>query len=393
MKREESLLFSGRILLCVLAVLFSLISFRGPAVAEEPEKNGILAIGTARMSQGNVAEARKRALSAALGRGVEEYLLRRLGGQALANQLSVFVEELVPAAREEVANFNIVGEEETGEHYRVLVSVRINEATLERVLEEKGFLREEGPPVKVLFMVSNREPGAEGPVYWWKSPEEDRGLLPMELALHRAFEERGFSLASRTLKVPEGEEEEALRKPDLTPEQAAEWGRVCSAEVVVIGSSLQSEGMISIYLRALDAATAAPLAEQGAQVRLDDSLSGQDRIQDGIERAVQRVSERLAPVVQEAFQRVEGEVDRFHLTLQGLGSFQQLKRFTQYLKEHIPGVESLSQTRFKGDSVTLAVGYREGVDHFLEVLRAREDMPFFAEFRKMGEGEVVVTLR
>jgi len=393
MKREEFLLFGGRISLFVVAVLFFMASFSGPAIAEEPEEKGILAIGSAKLTQGNVAEARKQALSEALGRGVEEYLLRRLGGRALADQLSLFVEEMVPAAREEIANFHILGEEETAKHYRVLVRVRINEATLESVLEEKGFLREEGPPVKVLFMVSKREPGTEGPLYWWKSPEEDRGLLPMELALHRAFEVRGFSLASRTLKAPEGEEGEALQKPDLTREQAAEWGRLCSAEVVVIGSSIQSEGMISMHLQALDAATAAPLSEQGAQARLDESLSGNDRILDGIDRAAQRVSERLAPAIREAFQRVEEEADRFHLTLQGLGNFQQLRQITQYLKEHIPGVESLSQTRFKGDSVTLAVGYRDGVDHFLEVLREREDLPFFAEFQKTGEGEVVVTLR
>lgn len=393
MKREEFLRFGGRFMLCAVGFLFSLAFLRGLSVAEEPEIDGILAIGAAPLTRENVAAARKRALSDALSRGVEEYLMRRLGERALADQLSLFIEELVPAAREEIANFHIVGEEEAGEHYRVLVRVRMNEETLERVLEEKGFLREQGPPIKVLFMVSKREPGAEAPVYWWKSPEEGSGLMPLELALHRAFEERGYSLASRTLKAPEGEGGEALQQPDLSGEQAAQWGRLCSAEIVVIGSSIQREGMISMHLRALDVATASLLAEQGTQVRLDDSLSGQDRILDGIQRAVQRVSERLAPAVREKFQRVEEEVGRFHLILQGLGSFQDLRRFTRYLEERIPGVESLSQTRFKGDSVTLAVGYREGVDRFLEVLRAREDLPFYAEFQKTREGEVVATLR
>ena len=230
MKREGFLPFGWRTLMCVLAVLFSMALLRGAAVAEGPSEEGILAIGTAQLTHGNEAAARKKALSEALGRGVEEYLLRRLDTRALADQLSVFMEELVPEAREEIANFHIVGEAATGKHYRVLVRVRINEATLERVLEEKGFLR------------------------------------------------------------------------------------------------------------------------------------------------------------------VEEEVDRFHVTLQGLGSFRDLRRFTQYLEERIPGVESLSQTRFKGDSVTLAVGYREGVDHFLDILRSRDDLPFFAEFQKTPEGEVVVTL-
>lgn len=393
MKREGFLLFGARVLLCVLAFLFSLASLKDPAFAEALAKEGLLAIGTAQLRQGNVADARKRALSEALGSGVEEYLLRRLGGRALADQLSVFVEEVIPAAREEIANFNIVGEEETGERYRVLVRVRINEATLERLLEEKGFLRDDGPAIKVLFMVSKRDPGSGGASYWWKDPEDADGLLPMELALHRAFEERGFSLASRTLKSPEGEGAEGLRKHDLSAEQAMEWGRLCSADVVIIGSSIQREGLVSMHLRALDVDTGSPLSEQGTQVRFDDSLSGQDRILDGVDRAVERVSELLAPAVRRAFHRAEDETERFHLILQGFGSFRKLRQFTRYLEKRIPGVESLSQTRFKGDSVTLSMGYREGVDSFLEVIQAREDLPFPAEFLKARKREIVVTLR
>jgi hypothetical protein len=356
------------------------------------EGGEVLAVGTAPLKDGNVAAARKRALADALSKGVEEYLLRTLDGEAVAGRLSRFVRDLVPAARDEIANYNMVGEEEVGgETYLVLVRVRVNEQTLESALEQAGFLREKGPPVKVLFMVSQHVAGSGEPAYWWDEPGNGEGLLPVELFLNRAFEQLGFSLASRTMKTPEGENAEGLLDADLTLEEAAEWGRLCSAEVVIIGSCAQSGNIISIHLRAVDAASASVLAEQGAQASLAPDLEGQERTREGIERAVKSAAPRLADRIREAFQPAESDPERFQLTLQGIGSFTLLQQFTRFLRGGVPGVESVTQTRFKGDTVTFSIGYREGVDRFLDSMLNRPELPFPLTARKDESGEIVVT--
>jgi hypothetical protein len=306
--------------------------------------------------------------------------------------LSRFARDLVPAARDEIANYHMVGEERLGEDtYLVLVRIRVNEQTLESRLEEAGFLREESPPVKVLFMVSQHDPDAGGAFYWWRDPGSGEGLLPVELFLNRAFEALGFSLASRTLKAPEGGRAETLLDADLTLEEAAEWGRLCSADVVIVGSCVQSGDLVSIHLRAVDAASGSVLAEQGAQASLAPDQEEPARTREGIERAVKSAAVPLADRIRESFRPSKIDPERFLLTLQGIGSFTLLQQFTRFLREDMPGVESVIQTRFKGDTVTFSIGYREGTDRFVESLLNRQDLPFPVTARKGESGEIVVT--
>jgi len=385
----------ARSALGLMVAAFIVMADVGAASAQSRDaagEGGILAIGTASLSDGNLAAARQQALTDALRKGVEEDLLRRLGGKTVAGRISRFIEELVPAARNEIANYNILGEEESGSVYRVLVRLRTNEQTIGAILEESGFLQEEGPAINVLFMVSMRTAGQGVPVFWWRDPESGGGpILPVELSLKRAFDDMGFTLAGRTLDVPEGGRPERLRGVDLSVEGAVEWGRLCSADVVITGSCVQGDGMVSILLRALDVASASVTAEQGAQYSLDPELDGAEQAREGIERAVQSVSGQLGPRIRDSFRRVETEPDRLTLTLEGIESFSQLQAFSRFVQRGVPGVEFVTQTRFKGDTVTFSIGYREGPDQFLESLLNQPEPPFPMTGHKNGSGEIVVS--
>jgi len=366
----------------------------GVASARTPDgedPGGVLAIGEAASHEGNTAEARRQALSDALERGVEAHLLRLLGGKAVADQFARFIQELVPAARDEIANYHILSEEEIEGRYRVLVRLRVNEKTLERILDENGFLREEGRPIRVLFLVSQRRSGDEAPAYWWKNPAVEDGLLPLDLGLKRAFEAKGFTPASRAVNAPDGEGSENLRRHDLTIKDAAAWGRLCSADVVVLGSGVLSDSMVSVHLRAVDVATGIMVSEQGAQSAMDSGLRGEERIRDGIERAARDLSARLAPDIREAVRRVEAPADRLVLTLSGVEGFAQLRQFTRFLTENIPGVVSVTQTRFKGDTVTFSVAYGNGPDAVMEDLLNRPELPLPVQAQQNEDGEILVT--
>lgn len=385
----------ARIILSLLIALFLLPGHMVPTHAQPrvpPDEDGILAIGTASLTEGNIADARQRALADALRKGVEEDLLRRLGGELLAGRISRFVEELVPAARSEIANYNILGEEESGSVYRVLVRLRTNEQTLETILEDLGFLREEGPAASVLFLVSRRSAGLEEPDYWWKDPESSHGhLLPVELFLRQAFEGMGFAMAGRTLEVPEGERPDRLGAADLTVEDAVEWGRLCRADIVIKGSCVEVDDMISLFLKVLDVSSASVLAEKGAQSTLDPEQEGRERINDGIRRAVENVSQELEPLVRRALRPVAPKPSHLTLNLKGIESFTQLQSFSRFVQGSVPGVESITQTRFKGDTVTFAVGYRGDPDHFLMNMLSRPDQPFPMTAHKDDSGEIVVS--
>ncbi len=384
---------SARILLCFLATALLVLGMGETGLARSEEKDmpaGILAVGTASVKQGNLTAAKRQALADALKNGVEEYLLRRLGGKIVAGRLARFVQDLVPAAQNEIANFNILGGEEVEGTYRVLVRFQMNEQTLEKTLQEKGFLLTQGPSAKILFMVSQHSADSSDSMYWWKEPESGEGLTPVELSLNRTFESLGFSLAGRAMEAPEGENAEALQDIDLAPEEASEWGRICSADVVVTGSCVLGDGLVSLHLQAVDVASASVLAKQRAQASLDPGLKGSKRTRRGIEQAVEMAAEPLADGIRETFQRPESDSKRISLTLEGVGSFTLIQQFTRFLQNNIPGVASVTQTGFKGDTVMFSIDYPHGAERLLQSLLNRPEPPFAMSARRNESGEIVV---
>ncbi|MBW1769236.1 MAG: hypothetical protein JRJ65_19595, partial [Deltaproteobacteria bacterium] len=217
--------------------IFSVLTFSSSAAGMEMkvEQNEILVIGTGIVVDGNVAKAKKTAISEALVKGIEEYLARRLGSQGMINNFPGLVHDVIPGAREEIENFHILAEDQTDSHYKILVRLKVNERMIEEKLKEIGLVLMEGPAIKILFLVSQLESRKGEVSYWWKDPGGDSGLTPTELALHRVFQERGFSPISRLLNVPEEDFSSEMMVLDLSDEDVIRWGRAFSADVVIYG--------------------------------------------------------------------------------------------------------------------------------------------------------------
>ena len=131
--------------------------FAVPLFADNPEggrhENEVYAIGTGKIVQGNLAVAKRKAIESASGKGLEVYLIRRLGSQGMVNNFQRIVQEVIPRSADAFENFNILAEEQMEPYYQILVRFRINEKVMDETLREAGVVYTEGPPVKVLFLV------------------------------------------------------------------------------------------------------------------------------------------------------------------------------------------------------------------------------------------------
>ena len=91
------------------------------------KKNEFLAIGTGTVVGGNSASAKKKAITQALMKGVEDYIAHLLGSQGIVNDFERVTEEIIPGAKEEIANFHILAEHQVNGKYKVLIKLRVNE--------------------------------------------------------------------------------------------------------------------------------------------------------------------------------------------------------------------------------------------------------------------------
>ena len=385
MKKCEKV-FLSCFILCVFWASLSLAEAAGKWA-----ENQVLAIGTSPVIKGNVAQAKGNAISLALMKGVENYLLSRLGSEGVVNNFQRFIQEVVPRAQEHIENFYILAEGQISDEYSVVVRITINEKLVDERLREAGLVLMEGPPIKVLFMVS--ETREEVLSFWWADQELLSVMNPTELALHRAFQERGFSPINRGLSAPEIEYSVDLRSSDLQHAAILRWGELFSADVVIHGQANIIHGKeISLALMALE-------VNQGVQICQDtrdepiEGIGGEKAITETLERLARHMAAGLAPTIVRFIATDRKKTYQMEITLRGLSAYKQLRVFKNFLRTDVSGVTSVRQTRIKKNEVSLSIEFQGDRERLLGRVMNHENLPFSLNLEQTQEGEIVFTVQ
>lgn len=380
------------ILSLVIALAFAQRS-SGQTQSKETD-DSVLVIGTGRIVKENLAEARKVAISEALVRGVEAFLTERLGSEGMVNNFPTLINDLIPRAGEQIENFHILAEEQTGGQFKILVRLKINKKVMEEKLREIGVVSMEGPPLKVLFLVSQIEKQEERVSYWWKDPRSDSDLTLTELSLHRIFQERGFNPINRVLNVPDEDYSQELRALDLNHEYALQWGKVFSADVVILGKSeiIEDQG-VSIDLGAFDTESGNMVYQGNHFENSEEVLVSTENVMLTLDRAVNKIAAKMSPAIIGSMEAPEMALGRLDITVRGLRSFKQLRALKDFLQGNVAGVQSVIQTRVKGHTISLAVEFAGSEDTFLELVSNHEEKPFSLDIAKGDGGGVVFSLQ
>jgi len=385
--------FIARVLFVLFFAIFSTSSLLSAEMSEKADQEDILVIGTGKIVDGNVANARRIAISMALVKGVEKYLARRLGKQGMVNNFRKLIQEIIPRAREAIANFQILAEEQIDKDYKILVGLKVNEKMMEEELRSVGLILREGPPIKILFLVSQVEQQKEKFFYWWGDPASDSPLTPAEIALYRMFEEYGFSPLRRLLNVPEGDYSPEMKMLDLSDEDAIKWGMLFSADVVIHGRcEIIEEKEVSINLKILDVKKNTIIAQDSQMEMIDEAMGSMEKILQTMETTINKVVVRLSPIIIKAMEAPETTTNQIEIAIKGIRNFKQFKQFKEFMEKGIWGVKSVKQTKVKDNSIYVLVEFIGDESRFIETLGSHQNLPFQVEVTRAAEGGIIVTV-
>jgi hypothetical protein len=378
------------VLLLLVVVLFETV-LSDAEIRKKSATNEVLAIGTASIVSGNLALAKKSAISRALMKGVENYLVHRLGSQGVVNNFQRFIEEIIPGAKEEIENFNILTETQFGNEYKVLVRLKVNEKVIDKKLREAGLIFMEGPPIKVLFLVS--EVKDETIFYWWKDPEVHSALSPTELALNKVFQKRGFSSINRSLSAPVTEFSKALKSPTLEEADVLKWGKLFSSDVVIYGqANIVDEKEVSLTLNAFNVNQGLQICQDFQVEQIEKGLEANGQIIETLERLVDHLAERLTPIIVRTVRFDHEKVHQFEITLKDLDSLKRFRIFRDFLRKDVIGVRSVRQTRVRKNSISIAVEFQGERNRFMDSVLNHENLPFPLNVVHTKEGEILLRI-
>jgi len=385
--------FAGKTaaLALVLLCLCSYVSTPLPAeMRENIDHSELFAIGDSPIIKGNSAVAKKKAISRALMKGVEDYIIYRLGSQAVIDNFDRITREIIPDAKEEIENFHILAEDRIGRKYKVFVKLRVNEEAIEKRLREVSLVFTKGPQVKVLFLVSETRAGI--PSYWWKDAEAFSSLTPTELAFHKAFQDRGLNPVNRTMSQPETEYFSVLTSPDPQEEDALKWGRFFSADVVVYGKSeIDDQEEVSISLKVLDVNHAVRVCRESHVERIKQSKKDTENIIETLQRVASRLAATLCRCVRETADQ-SGGIHSIEITLAGMNGYKQFRIFRDFLRKDVIGVKAVVPSRINADSVSVTVEFKGDRNGFIPRVLNHSRLPFPLRLSQAEEGKVVLNI-
>ena len=355
-------------------------------------ENDILSIGKARVVKGNLARAKNNAISMALSKGVENYIIHRLGRQAVADNFMRLLKRVLPKARKEIQNYHILAEERIGDEYYVFVGLKVNKKVIEETFRKLDIILREGPPLKLLLLISETIDGEVS--YWWKDPEVYSPLSPSELVIYDIFRKRGFRPINRTLGIPDTEYSEELKVPDLQTASVLKWGKLFSADVVISGHvDIIDEKEITLMLKAFDLKNGIRIC-QGIQTEdITKDATGKEDIMAAFERLSNRLIARLSPAISRFVNSSSEEISHLKITLKGLSNYSRYRDFKIFLKENIKGVSSVKLTRMKKNSITVSVEFHGDREDFLKHVLNHKRLPFSLYPEQTTSEEIILNAR
>lgn len=367
-----------------LGVVGALALAWGPAWAQDTE---IFVLGSARVIEGNVARAKQVALSRALAKGVEYYLLNRLGDRLRNHPLERLLDRVLPKAHEEVQNYHIIAAVGKPEKVTLLVKVRINEKILEKTLQEAGLLdTDQRRGWKVLFLVADNT-HRETPPGWWQDPEGPHSLSSTELVLFSVFEDMGMEPIRSARGLGSSGGSEHLRRRVLRDTDCLQWGVLTGARLVIAGETRLEGGSLVLDLKAYDTIEGRRICSGG---RSGEVAGGEAEAAQTLERMVRAWAEDClgsAGLSEPAARRP------VQVILQAVSHHRQIRAFRDYLRSGVRGIRSVRQTRIRRDAVFFEVHY-PGTDRELaERILGSESTPFPLKLLTREPGRIVLTIR
>ncbi len=358
----------------LIAFLFSSLQFSQAFAGDISEKKDCFAIGTGTIVKGNLVQGKKSAIRMALLKGVENYLVRLLGNQAVATHFESLANEILPTIDQEIENFHILAEQQVGNRYHVFVKMKVNENSVAEKLREAGVFQTVNRSVKVLFMVSETRGPVE--VFWWQDAAAHPSLTPIELALHSVFQDRGFNPVNRIMDLPPSDVLSGQFPANLLPEDATEWGRFFSADVVVYGESLILEDILLLNLKAIDVRKGIQICEKSGSQEIPRGTVDSEKILDIMRKCVNRLAVDLCPCILRNI-NTEPEADnQLDVTLAGISQPRQFQTFSEFLKAHVPGVKTIIPSRISDGSMSATIDFQGDRITFISLVLNHQNLPF-----------------
>ncbi|HUU40355.1 MAG TPA: hypothetical protein VMW42_05395 [Desulfatiglandales bacterium] len=362
--------YNGLLVLFLLFLSLSLDPLVNRSSARETEetiKDERTVLGTGIIVGQNIDLARNEAISQAFLKAIEEYLVQRLGTDAMSANFQRLDDEILSQAKEGIRDYEIISEFITDKQFRVLLKVQLDKVALEKKLEGMELPGTDNIQTGILFMVSEKEKG-HPTIYWWGNPSHQISLTQTELFLSQVFEEMGFRVINRSFFPPEESYDESMLDVNLTNEAAIKWGQLLSAQIILAGEADFQDGKsASVFFKAVKVKDGSIIA-QGYREGIVENDLRDEHSASAMELAIKRWANDMIPNILQAVKPVQKDLNHLIVMIRGIKSYEEFLNFKEFLKTSSPQIKSVLERSINKEKIELSVDVKGDLKDLAENL-------------------------
>jgi hypothetical protein len=335
-------------------------------VQAQQSANTFILVGTANIQKGNVTDARQQAISNSLVAAVGLSAADMLSVEAMVVHNDRLNEMLYSKTGKYIQDYKVLAEAAFEDIYRVVVQVTVSSNRIKNQLTTAGVIRVQKTMPRVLFLISEQDLENPMPQYWW-----GRGMSfikpTSEMAIADAMREQGFRVIEHGPRVQEMANKGLRDVPELSKEEAVNFGNALNADVVVVGTAAADEtsnvmgsgvrsfkGMIDVRAyRTKTGREIAALSKSVVTANVDDIAGSRDALRG----AGSATGEQLSQIIADAWQREALEADKIEIQLTGTKNLANFVMFRRMLNT-ISGVEGVQVKELQTDNAVLNVDFK-----------------------------------
>lgn len=226
-----------RFILLSITVLLLIIIFSGTAITQDFNETGYFGSGVAKIKDGNVAVARKKAFIDAQ----EKVIISAVGSQLSFEDMSKYFLMLKKLFFEKpdiyLQRFKLISEHSLYDRYQVNVQGFVQQDLLRQDLQSIGVLGSEREKTKILIMIAEKDLSEPDETVWGKS---GKAMSPEASAVNNNlssyFRDSGFHVVEHSVER-KGQASDIWPGADSDPEEVARFADAFDADIVVVGMS------------------------------------------------------------------------------------------------------------------------------------------------------------
>ena len=332
----------------IAAYIFTAVG-NGLCADDGTELNTINSTGYAIVSNGNTLVARDAAISDALRKAVEQSVGLLVSSETMVADYQVLNDNVYTKTQGYVRSYNIVREGQMQDTYQVTVNATVAMGTIKNDLDALGLLMVKAEKPRILFLITEKGLGLDSDTMRVLGGS-DADIPAAESTMKELFLSKGFHVVdiSASPDVSGGGQSSF----GLSRDKARKIGRALSAELVVKGRSVVTQGM---KLPGSDVGSF--MADISADViRVDDGAVLASAKGHGVARNISAASGGADASARAASDLAAKLVDQIiakwtrsnivTIKVAGLTSYSATADLKNLLKKQVRGVENIYQRRF-----------------------------------------------